>query len=58
MVNTEIKVYNLKEVAEILKVTPRTIQRYLKAKKLKGVKIGGWKFSEDNIKEFLNNGRQ
>lgn len=52
-----IKVYTLKEVAEIVKIKERTLYHYLKTGKLKGVKIGRrWRISEDNLKAFLNNG--
>lgn len=51
----DIKLYTLKEVAELLKVTERTLLTYLKDKKLKGVKIGGkWRISEENLTNFVN----
>ena len=50
-----IKVYTLKEVAEILKVTERTLLDYLKQGRLKGNKIGGkWIISHENLQNFIN----
>ena len=52
---TELKLYNLKEVSELLKVTQRTLLTYLKEGKLKGQKIGGkWIISEENLHKFIN----
>jgi excisionase family DNA binding protein len=51
----DIKVYTLKEVASLLKVTERTLLTYLKEKKLKGNKIGGkWIISQENLQNFIN----
>ena len=50
-----IKLYDIEEIAEMLKVTTRTIHNYIKAEKLKGQQIGGkWLISEENLKNFLN----
>ena len=50
------KYYNLEEVAEILKVTPRSVQNYLKEGKLTGTKFGGrWNFTKNNIIQYINN---
>ena len=52
---TELKLYTLKDVAELLKVTQRTLLTYLKEGKLKGQKIGGkWIISEENLHKFIN----
>lgn len=51
----DIKVYTLKEVAGLLKVTERTLLTYLKTEKLKGNKIGGkWIISHENLQNFVN----
>jgi len=56
-VETDIKVYSPEQVAEILQVTTRTINNYIKAKTLKAVKIGKfWRVSDENLKEFIKNG--
>ena len=58
MANREpIRVYTLDEVAEVLKITRRTLYTYLKAGKLKAVRMGRkWIVSEENLKTFLANG--
>ena len=56
-VETDIKVYSPEQVAEILQVTTRTINNYIKAKTLKAVKIGKfWRVSDENLKEFIKTG--
>lgn len=50
----ELKVYTIKETAELLKVTERTIYNYVSAGKLKATKMGKyWRVTEDNIRAFL-----
>ena len=51
------KLYDVREAADILRVSYRTVQRYLRAKKLKGSKTGQWRFSESDIKNFLKRTR-
>ena len=47
--------YSLKEAAEMLNVSPRSVYTYIKNGKIKAQKIGaGWRFTEDTIKEFIN----
>lgn len=48
------KLLTLKETAKILRVSERTIMRYLKSGKLKASKIGQWRIKEKNLEEFLN----
>ncbi len=46
-----IKVYTLNEVAEILKVTRRTLYNYIKEGKLQAVKIGkSWRVEESTYR--------
>lgn len=53
----DIRVYTLDEVADILKVTKRTLYNYIKAGTLKAVKVGKyWRVSEDNLQEFILKG--
>ena len=47
------KLLTLKETAKILRVSERTIMRYLKAGKLKGSKAGQWRIKESNLEKFL-----
>lgn len=47
------KLYTLQQLAKQLGVSERTIFRYLASGDLKGSKIGGWKFTDSNVKRFL-----
>ena len=51
------KHYTIKEVAEILQVSERTVFRYIHpdaAEKLKASKIGrAWRIAESDLKEFI-----
>lgn len=52
-----VKVYNVQETAEILKVNPISVYRFLKSGRLRGQKIGyGWKISQGSIKAFVSGG--
>lgn len=53
----DIRVYTLDEVAEILKVTRRTLYNYIKAGTLHAVKMGKyWRVSEESLKTFVSRG--
>ena len=53
----DIKVFTLDEVADILKVTKRTLYNYVKAGKLPAVKIGKyWRVSEESLRAFISTG--
>ena len=55
----DIKVYTLDEVADILKVTRRTLYTWISAGKLKAVKIGKyWRVSEQALREFTTKGTE
>jgi len=47
------KLLTLKETAKILRVSERTIMRYLKSGKLKGSKAGQWRIKESDLEKFL-----
>ena len=52
--NTEGEILTIKEVAEYLKVTERTIYRLAGAKKIPAFKVGGtWRFSRADIDEWI-----
>ncbi len=52
---SDIKIYTLDEVANILKVTRRTLYHYIKSGSLSAIRIGKyWRVSEDSLKAFLN----
>ena len=49
-----MKLYSVKEVADILDMNPETIKRYIHKKELKAYKIGReWRIKESDLKEFL-----
>jgi len=48
------KLYTLQETAEFLKISTRTVLRYIKFRKLEATKIGQWRISEVALQEFLN----
>lgn len=53
----EIKVYSLEEVADILKVTRRTLYTYVKEGKLQAVKMGKyWRVTHENLQDFISKG--
>lgn len=47
------KLLTLKETAKILRVSERTIMRYLKSGKLKASKLGQWRIKESDLEKFL-----
>ena len=47
------KLLTLKETAKILRVSERTIMRYLKSGKLKASKVGRWRIKESDLEKFL-----
>ena len=50
----ELTTYTLVEVAEILKVTRRTIYNYIKQGKMPATKVGHqWRVTGQALKEFL-----
>ena len=54
-----LKVYTLDEVADILKITRRTLYTYIKTGKLKATKIGRyWRVSEAALQDFVDRGTE
>ncbi|AYF34274.1 DNA-binding protein [Vreelandella alkaliphila] len=52
--NSESGILTIKEVAEYLKVTERTIYRLAAAKKIPGFKVGGmWRFRQADIDDWI-----
>ena len=47
------KLLTLKETAKILRVSERTIMRYLKSGKLKASKAGQWRIGQSDLNKFL-----
>lgn len=53
-----MKIYTISEVAKLLKCSERQIFRYLKQGKLGGSKQGKWRFTDEDVRAFLNAGRK
>jgi len=47
------KLLTLKEVAKILRVSERSVNRYIESGKLKASKIGQWRIKQSDLDEFL-----
>jgi len=47
------KLLIIREVAEILRVSERSVNRYIEAGKLKTSKIGQWRIKESDLERFL-----
>jgi len=47
------KLLTLKEVAKYLRVSERSVLRYIEAGKLKATKIGYWRIKESDLGKFL-----
>jgi|LFRM01.1.fsa_nt_gb excisionase family DNA binding protein len=53
----EMKLYTLKEVEKILKVTQRTLYTYIQNGQLKATKIGKyWRVKHADLMDFVDNG--
>jgi len=53
MTNKTDKLLTIEEVAEILRVSTRTIVRYIESGKLKASKIGVWRIKQSDLDAFL-----
>lgn len=49
------KLLTIEEVADVLRVSTRTVIRYIKSGKLKASKIGVWRIKEIDLNKFLEN---
>lgn len=55
----DIKLYDLKDLEELLKVNNRTLLKYIKEDRLKAVKVGQrWIVTDENLRKFLNGEEQ
>jgi len=53
----DFKLYTIDEIADILKVTQRTIYKYIKSGSLKAIKIGKyWRVKHSDLEMFLETG--
>ena len=50
---TNEKFLTLKEVADILRVSERSIMRYIESGKLIASKIGQWRIAESDLEKFI-----
>jgi len=48
------KFYTPQEVAELLKLSERTVYRYLHSGKLKASKLGCWRITKEDLNNFIN----
>jgi len=52
--NTKIdKLFTIEETAKILRVSSRSVNRYIESGKLKASKIGSWRITEQDLQGFL-----
>lgn len=55
----ELKIYTVKEVADLLKVSKMTISRYIQSGKLKSSKLGRMhRIADDDLRKFLEDCKQ
>lgn len=50
---TKDRLLTIKEVAKYLRVSERSVLRYIEAGRLKAVKVGYWRVSEKALEDFL-----
>lgn len=54
---SDLKVYTIKDTAEILQVTTRSVYSYIKSGKLHAVKLGKeWRITQQDIEDLLKTG--
>jgi len=47
------KLYTVQEVADVLKVSIKTIYRIIKSGKLKAIKIGQWRINKNDLEKLI-----
>ena len=53
---SEMEYYTTKDVCELLKISSKTLYKYLEQGKIKGTKLGkSWRYSQKDIDEFIQN---
>jgi len=50
----KIQLYTTQEIADILRVSRRTVYRLIKSGKLKAVMIGQWRIKAEELDKFLD----
>lgn len=48
------KLLTIKEVADYLRVSERSVLRYIEAGRLKAIKVGYWRVKESDLQYFIN----
>jgi excisionase family DNA binding protein len=48
------KLLTINEIAKILRVHPRTINRYIESGRLKASKLGVWRIKQSDLNAFLD----
>ena len=48
------KLLTIKEVARYLRVSERSILRYIETGRLRAFRIGQWRIKEEDLEKFLN----
>jgi len=49
------KLLTIKEVADYLRVSERSVTRYIEAGRLKASKVGWWRIKEKDLNKFIDN---
>jgi len=47
------KLLTIKEIAKILRVSERSVNRYIESGRLRAVKIGQWRIRQKDLEKFL-----
>lgn len=48
------KLLTIKEVAKYLRVSERSVTRYIEAGRLKAIKVGYWRIREKDLESFIS----
>ena len=48
------KLFTIDEIAKILRVHPRTVNRYIESGRLKASKLGVWRIRQSDLNAFLD----
>lgn len=55
MMNSELEIYSVKEVADILKTTRQQVRKMIQNEELPAVKVGReWRISSEALQDFIS----
>lgn len=54
LMNEIEKLFTIEEIAEILRVHTRTVNRYIESGRLKASKLGVWRIKQSDLNAFLD----